>query len=173
MSLVIRTAEPSDRTTLEHLLARLMREHQATFWDAYPQFPIPEEAAAIIAARYAERLAQDPRLVAVLAVDRAPVGCLVGEVVERAAGRPATVCFVDWFFVEPDARGQGIGRALVRAGLGVLLTHGVTHIELSSVPGDKQWQRRGWRETARRYVAPVADVAAWVGLADAGEELPP
>jgi hypothetical protein len=32
------------------------------------------------------------------------------------------------------------------------------------VPGDKQWQRRGWRETARHYAAPFAQVAAWVGF---------
>jgi GNAT superfamily N-acetyltransferase len=100
----------------------------------------------------------------VLAVDRAPVGCLVGEVVGRAVGRPATVCHVDWFFVEPDARGQGIGRLLVRAGLGVLRMHGVSHVECLSVPGDKQWERRGWRETARHYAAPFEDVAKWVEL---------
>jgi GNAT superfamily N-acetyltransferase len=82
----------------------------------------------------------------------------------RVVGRPATVCFVEWFYVEPAARGQGIGRALVRAGLGVLALHGVTHIEIASVPGDKQWARRGWGETSRRYAAPVEHVNAWVGL---------
>ena len=169
MSLVIRLAEPGDRRNLELLLAALMREHQARFPGAYPYFPSPEEAAAYIAAGYAARLEHDLRLVAVLAVDRAPVGCLVGEVVARAVGRPATVCHVDWFYVEPDARGQGIGRRLVRAGLGVLQTHGVSHVECMSVPDDRQWQRRGWRETGRRYCAPFEDVAQWVGL----EELEP
>jgi GNAT superfamily N-acetyltransferase len=163
MSLVLRPAEPNDRRTLEHLLAALMREHQAAFPGAYPHFPHPEEAAASYAAGYAPRLAEDPRLVAVLAVDRAPVGCLIGEVGVRVVGRPATVCFVEWFYVEPEARGHGIGRALVRAGLSVLQLHGVSHIECASAPGDRQWARRGWQETARRYVAPVATVADWVG----------
>ncbi len=81
-----------------------------------------------------------------------------------AVGWPATICFVEWFYVEPEARGQGIGRALVRAGLERLAAHGVTHVECQSVPGDRQWQRRGWQETARRYVAPYADVARWVAL---------
>jgi len=164
VSLLIRTAEPSDRRNLEHLLAALIREHQATFPAAYPQFPYPEEAAASIAAGYAERLTQDPSLVAVLAVDRAPVGVLVGEVCARPVGRPATVCFVEWFYVEPPARGQGIGRALVQTGLAILRAHGVTHVECQSVPGDRQWQRRGWQETARRYMAPFGDVARWCGL---------
>jgi len=168
MSLVIRLAEPGDRRALELLLGGLMREHQAAFPEAYPHFASPEAAAAFFAGGYAVRLEHDSRLVAVLAVDRAPVGCLVGEVVGRAVGRPATVCHVDWFVVAPEARGQGIGRRLVRAGLAVLATHGVTHIECLSAPGDRQWQRRGWRETARRYVAPCEDVAKWVDL----EELP-
>jgi len=165
VSLVIRMATPGDRHALEHLLARLMYEHQHVFPAAYPTFR-PAEAATYFAAGYAERLAKDPNLVVVLAGDRAPVGCLVGEVTARAVGWPATVCFVEWFYVEPDRRGQGIGRALVRAGLERLRLYGVTHVECQSVPGDRQWQRRGWQETARRYAAPFDHVAAWA----AGEE---
>jgi GNAT superfamily N-acetyltransferase len=158
-----RAAAPTDAHALELLLARLIREHESHFPGAYPTLP-PDEAAAHFAAGYAPRLGTDPNLVAVLAVDRAPVGCLVGDVITRAVGRPATVCFVEWFFVEPEARGEGIGRALVRAGLRCLGALGVTHVECQSVPGDRQWQRRGWQETARRYVAPFADVAKWVDL---------
>jgi len=158
-----RAASPVDAHALEGLLARLMREQQDRYPGAYPAFT-PDAAAAYIAAGYAPRLGTDPHLVAVLAVDRAPVGCLVGEVVTRAVGRPATVCFVEWFYVEPAARGQGIGRALVRAGLRALAELGVTHVECQSAPGDRQWERRGWHETARRYVAPFADVARWVDL---------
>jgi len=169
MSLVIRTAAPGDRHNLELLLAALIREHQAAFPMAYPQFPDAAEAAAYIAAGYAARLAQDPSLVAVLAADRAPVGLLVGEVCARPVGRPATVCFVEWFYVEPPERGQGIGRELVRAGLTILRTHGVTHVECQSMPGDRQWQRRGWHETARRYVAPFGDVATWCNLEEYDE----
>jgi GNAT superfamily N-acetyltransferase len=163
MSLVIRAAEPGDRRALELLVAGLIREHQHAFPAAYPRFA-PDEAAAAFVASYVPRLATDPKLVAVLAVDRAPVGCLVGDVLTRAVGRPATVCFVEWFYVEPEARGDGIGRALVRAGLQHIAALGVTHVECQSVPGDRQWARRGWQETARRYVAPYADVARWVAL---------
>jgi len=162
VSLVIRPAEPGDRRGLELLLAALMREHQRNFPGAYPVFQ-PEGAAALYATSYAARLGNDSRLVAVLAVDRAPVGCLVGEVTTRAVGRPATVCFVEWFYVTPESRGLGVGRALIRAGMTILREHGVTHLECQSVPGDRQWQRRGWQETARRYVAPMALVDAWVG----------
>ena len=167
MSLVIRAAEPGDRRALELLLTRLMREHQAAFPDAYPHV-VPEEAAAHFADGYLPRLVLDSRLVVVLAVDRAPVGCLVGEVVTRAVGQPATVCFVEWFYVEPEARGGGIGRELVRMGLRLLRVHGVTHIECQSVPGDRQWARRGWVETARRYAAPFEHVADWAQLEEVG-----
>jgi len=163
VSLVIRTAEPSDRHTLELLLARLIREHQQRYPAAYPALH-PDEAATVFAATYAARLAEDPRLVAVLAVDRAPVGCLVGEVCARVVGQPATVGFVEWFYVEPEARGQGIGRAIIRLALALVAPLGVTHIEVASVPGDLQWARRGWRETRRSYVASVEHVTAWVGV---------
>jgi ribosomal protein S18 acetylase RimI-like enzyme len=163
MSLVIRTAEPGDVRYLEALLAGLMREHQARYPDAYPKLP-PEDAAALYAAAYVARLLRDPSLVVVLAVDRAPVGVLVGEVTTRVVGRPATVCFVEWFYVAPESRGVGIGRALIRAGMTILRAHGVTHIEIASAPGDLQWARRTWRETSRRYVAPMEHVDAWVGL---------
>jgi len=161
MSLVVRTAEPGDRRAVELLLAALMREHQARFPDAYPQVQ-PEVAAALYAASYAARLPNDSRLVAVLAVDRAPVGCLVGEVTTRAVGQPATVGFVEWFYVQPESRGLGIGRAIVQVALAMVRPLGVTHIEVQSVPSDRQWQRRGWTETARRYVAPFDHVARWV-----------
>src|SRR5262245_6593903 len=163
MSLVIRPAGPGDRHGLELLLAALMREHQRNFPGAYPVFQ-PDGAAALYATSYAARLGNDSRLVAVLAVDRAPVGCLVGEVTTRAVGRPATVGFVEWFYVEPESRGLGIGRAIIRAALAWVRPFGVTHIEVQSVPGDRQWQRRGWTETARRYVAPFDHVARWVEL---------
>jgi GNAT superfamily N-acetyltransferase len=163
MSLVIRTAESGDRRALELLLAALMREHQRAYPDAYPALP-PEAAAALYATSYMPRLTQDPSLVAVLAVDRAPVGCLVGEVSVRVVGQPATVCFVEWFYVEPESRGLGIGRALGRAGMTILRAHGVTHVECRSVPGDKQWSRRGWKEIARSYVASMAHMDAWLGL---------
>ena len=169
MSLVIRSAEPGDRHILELLLAALMREHQAAFPAAYPRFR-PDEAAAHFAAGYAPRLGTDPSMVAVLAGDRAPVGLLVGEVVARVVGRPATVGFVEWFYVTPDARGQGIGRRIIRAALALVWPLGVTHIEVAAAPGDTQWHRRGWRETARRYVAPVEHVDAWVGLEDTAHD---
>jgi len=165
MSLLIRLAEPGDEQYLARLLAALLREHQAAFPQAYPVFP-PEDAAAYLAARYAPRCGTDPSLVAVLAVDRAPVGLLVGEVVARPVGQPATVGFVEWFYVTPENRGQGIGRAIIRVALARVQPLGVTHIEVASVPGDRQWARRGWRETARRYMAPVPQVTAWVGLED-------
>jgi GNAT superfamily N-acetyltransferase len=165
MSLVIRTAEPGDRHYLEGLLAALIAEHQTSFPGAYPRFQ-PVEAAAHMAAGYASRLGQDPTLVAVLAVDRAPVGLLVGEVVTRFVGRPATVGFVEWFYVTPTSRGQSVGRALVHAALAIVRPFNVTHIEIASVPDDRQWQRRGWQEISRRYVAPVEHVTAWVGLED-------
>jgi GNAT superfamily N-acetyltransferase len=168
---LIRPATPGDASALEMLCAGLFREHEARHPDAYPPDD-PLRAAAHYAGVYRHRLAGDPSCLVWLAVDRAPVGFLAAEVWTRAVGQPTTVCFVEWWYVLPEARGQGIGRAL-EARLGAeLQARGVTHVELQSVPSDRQWQRRGWRVASVRYVRPVAEVLRDLAAVAAGDAPP-
>jgi GNAT superfamily N-acetyltransferase len=159
MTLIIRAAGPTDRAALEGLCAELLREHQQRFPDLYPTQP-PDAAAAVYAAEWARRLDADPTCLVWLAIDRAPVGFLAVELWTRPIGQPTAYCFGEWFYVSPDARGQGISLALVRQLVAACTARGITHVELQTVAGDRQWQRRGWTETARRYMRPVEELTS-------------
>jgi GNAT superfamily N-acetyltransferase len=159
MSLTIRAAGPMDRHALEGLCAALLREHQQRFAEVYPTLP-PDAAAALYAAEWARRLEGDPTCLVWLAVDRAPVGFLAVELWTRPIGQPTAVCFGEWLYVAPEARGQGISLALIRKLVSECTARGITHVECQTVAGDRQWQRRGWTEVARRYMRPVDALGA-------------
>ncbi|HSS55506.1 MAG TPA: GNAT family N-acetyltransferase [Gaiellales bacterium] len=158
MSLAIRAAGPLDRHALEGLCAQLLREHQDRFADVYPTLP-PDAAAALYAAEWARRLDADPTCLVWLAVDRAPVGFLAAEVWTRPIGQPTAIAFGEWLYVSPEQRGQGVALALVRQLVTACRERGLTHVELQTVAGDRQWQRRGWAEVSRRYMRPVDALA--------------
>jgi GNAT superfamily N-acetyltransferase len=154
MSLIVRAAGPMDRHALEGLCAELLREHQVRYPEIYPTLP-PDAAAARYAAEWARRLESDPTCLVWLAVDRAPVGFLAVELWTRPIGQPTAVCFGEWLYVAPDARGQGISLALIRQLVSACKARDITHVECQTVAGDRQWQRRGWTEVARRYMRPL------------------
>lgn len=154
MSLQIRPAGPLDRHALEGLCAQLLREHQERFKPVYPALP-PDTAAAYYAAEWAQRVEKDPNCLVWLAVDRAPVGFLAAEVWSRPVGQPTVYCFGEWLYVVPEQRQQGIGIALLRRLVTACRDRGATHVECQTVADDPQWQRRGWRRTAERYMRPV------------------
>jgi len=170
MSVTLRRAAAGDRFALETLSAALLDEHQTQFPDAYPALP-PLRAAAIYAAEWVQRLgANDPALILWLAADRVPVGFIVAEAVTRPVGQPASVAFAEWWYVDPQQRGRGIGRALEGALVDDCRGRGLTHIECYAVPGDLQWARRGWQRTAVKFVRGVEEFAADLALAARGHE---
>jgi GNAT superfamily N-acetyltransferase len=84
---------------------------------------------------------------------------LAVELGSRPIGQPTAYCFGEWLYVAPEARGQGISLALFRQLVRACTARGITHVECQTVAGDRQWQRRGWTETARRYMRPVDQLA--------------
>ena len=85
-------------------------------------------------------------------------GELVGAAFGDAAVRdqPAHLNFV---YVEPERRGEGIGRELVRAFAAAASAEGAEHVVLdvdtTNVLARAVWQRLGFVEFARRLVAPL------------------
>jgi len=148
MSLVVRRALPSDLRVLIRMLEALIREHEAQYPDAYPKLEAAS-AAAHYAAEWERRLYDDPACNVWLATDRDTRGFLAGEVWARAVGEPPAAFFVEWVYVVPEHRKSGISRALFREGLiPYCRRHGIGVVEGRTVPGDTQWNERGWATTA-------------------------
>jgi GNAT superfamily N-acetyltransferase len=82
------------------------------------------------------------------------VGAAFGDV--AVADRPAHLNFV---YVRPARRGEGIGRELVRAFVSAAAGAGAEHVVLdvdtTNEPAQALWRRLGFVEFARRLVAPV------------------
>lgn len=115
----------------------------------------------------AHRVEHDPRLLLYVALEddtRALLGFLGGEVAERALGMPRHFGSAHWLYVDPEARGRGVARALVRCAVADLAALGITHVELASLTGDDQWLKRGWLPYLVHYVLPLSAVA--VGAAE-------
>jgi GNAT superfamily N-acetyltransferase len=160
---IIRPALPTDIRMLAQMLAALIHEHETAYPDAYPKLN-PETAAAHYAAEWHRRLQDDPTCHVWLATDRDTRGFLAGEVWSRTVGEPPAAFFVEWLYVVPEHRKTGLARALWREGLiPYCRRHGIGVVEARTVPGDTQWNARGWATTAlnimRNVDALAVDVA--------------
>ena len=107
----IRELTPPDAAAFQALRLRALRENPEAFGSAYAD-EVDRPLAAVAA-----RLAADPAASVVLAAALAPGGPLVGVVgCYRESGRKRHHVGVVWgLFVAPEARGVGVGRALLTA----------------------------------------------------------
>jgi GNAT superfamily N-acetyltransferase len=158
---LIRRAAFADVPALRRGFAHLVAELEAARRVPYPSYTADDLDAFTLL--LAQRLEQDPTLLAYVAVDDETgdlLGFLAGELTQRRVGQPAIFCAAHWLYVAPAARGTGVARALVRAGCADLAALGVTHVELAAVTGDEQWAARGWQPYLTHYVLPLEAIAA-------------
>ena len=162
--LTVRHAGRNDVRVLHDMLRALITEHERRYPDAYPRLE-PYRAAEHYALEWERRLETDPTCGVWLAADRDTRGFLAGEVWSRSVGEPPAAFFVEWVYVVPEHRKTGISRALFRLGLiPYCRRRGIDVVEGRTVPGDTQWNERGWETTAlsvkRDLDALERDVAA-------------
>jgi GNAT superfamily N-acetyltransferase len=69
-------------------------------------------------------------------IDGVVVGFAVGRTVRSPAG--PSLGSVEAFFVEPEARGVGVGRAMVDAALGWFAERGCHGVDALALPGDRR-----------------------------------
>jgi GNAT superfamily N-acetyltransferase len=88
-------------------------------------------------------------------VDGAPLGCVGLRPID-----PAGCCEMKRLYVSPDARGMGLGRALVEAVLEAALRLGFRELRLDTLPdmADAQalYARMGFARIAPYYDTPIA-----------------
>jgi GNAT superfamily N-acetyltransferase len=158
---MIRRATFADVPALRRLFAALVADLEAARPVAYPTHTMDDlDAFTLLTAR---RLETDPTLLLYIAVDDAsgePVAFLGGEIAQRALGQPRVFGAAHWLYVAPEARGQGIARALVRLACEDLAAVGITHVELAALRGDLQWATRGWIPYLIHHVLPLDAVIA-------------
>ena len=161
---MIRRATYLDVPELRRLFVGLVAELEQARVVAYPlHTPEDLDAFTLLTAR---RVEADPTFLCYVAADESGmlVAFLGGEICERALGTPHRFCAAHWLYVEPGARGQGVGRALVRLGCEDLAALGITHVEVGALAGDLQWVQRGWQPYLVHHVLPLEAVLA--GVAD-------
>jgi ribosomal protein S18 acetylase RimI-like enzyme len=112
----IRTAEPADVDLLMSLVDRLESE--------LPDLPYPEDPAEFERGKV-ERMVNDG--VALIAEED---GNAIGYALARYGDHGPTTVYVSDLWVDSSARGQGIGRELMRRVSDTALAHGSTHVVL-------------------------------------------
>jgi ribosomal protein S18 acetylase RimI-like enzyme len=169
----VRRATFADVPALRRLFAALVAELEAARPVAYPTHTIDDlDAFTLLTAR---RLETDPTLLLYVAVDDASgelVAFLGGEIAQRALGQPRIFGAAHWLYVAPEARGQGLARALVRLACEDLAAVGITHVELAALRGDLQWATRGWIPYLIHHVLPLEAVIAGAAERPAAEPEP-
>jgi ribosomal protein S18 acetylase RimI-like enzyme len=169
----VRRATFADVPALRRLFAALVADLEAARPVAYPTHTIDDlDAFTLLTAR---RLETDPTLLLYVAVDDASgelVAFLGGEIAQRALGQPRIFGAAHWLYVAPEARGQGLARALVRLACEDLAAVGITHVELAALRGDLQWATRGWIPYLIHHVLPLKAVIAGAAERPAAEPEP-
>jgi GNAT superfamily N-acetyltransferase len=82
----------------------------------------------------------------------APIG-FVNYVLHAGTWSERPVCYLEDLFVDPNARGQGAGRALIEIVVDLAKTHGWYRV---------YWQTRQGNATARRLYDKVTQATDWV-----------
>ncbi|MCA0939787.1 GNAT family N-acetyltransferase [Salipiger pacificus] len=141
-SLIIRPLEAGDEAAWRAL------------WTGYLTFyetSVPEE---VYASTFARLLGDDPQdfhgLLAL--VDGAPVG-LVHYVFHRHCWRIENVCYLQDLYAAPEARGTGVGRALIEAVYAAADAEGAPNV---------YWMTQEFNTTARQLYDRIGTVTSFI-----------
>jgi GNAT superfamily N-acetyltransferase len=142
MSITIRLLGDADREAWEKLFRDYIRFYEAK---------VPDD---VIALTWRRLIAQEDGLLGLLAVDASgrPIG-LTHALFHRSTWSPTTYCYLEDLYVDPAARGRGVGRALIEAVYREADTRGATRT---------YWATMGDNATARRLYDALATLSPFV-----------
>ncbi len=142
MSINIRPLEDSDHEAWDRLFRAYIRFYEAQ---------VPDEVIALASQRLLE---QEDGFLALVAADES--GRLVGlahALFHRSTWSATWYCYLEDLFVDPAARGHGVGRALIEAVYAEADKRGVTRT---------YWATMGDNATARRLYDGLATLSPFV-----------
>lgn len=132
------------------------RDHEAweTLFRAYIAFYKAQVPDDVIALAWQRLLKQQDGFIAFVAVDAQDrsIG-LAHALFHRSTWSPTWYCYLEDLFVDPTARGQGVGRALIEAGSAEADRRGATRT---------YWATMGDNATARRLYDELATLSPFV-----------
>lgn len=135
--MIIREAASRDRPTLVRFMSALQETERALEPNRAPG---PEIAGSHLASLERWTAKKPGGGVLVAELDGALAGFLVaGVITDTGTYRPPETRTLGWIsdlWVEPDARGRGIGRALIAAAEDRFRAAGLTRVELAAVVGN-------------------------------------
>ena len=142
----VRRAQAADADTIGRLL-----------YDFNTEYEEPTPDPPTIAQRVRELMAADD-LVALLAGDDEALGLAVLRF-RRSLWTPGLECYLAELYVVPDRRGQGIGRALMEAGIALARERGADYMELNTSEDDvaarKLYERLGFSRSEGKPGGPI------------------
>lgn len=139
--------------TVRRLLADDRTGWEALF-QAYVRFYEADVSEDVIALTWQRLLGEQDGMLGLLAVDAdgTPVG-LVNAVFHRSTWSPTQYCYLEDLFVDPSARGEGIGRTLIEAVYREADQRGATRT---------YWATKHDNETARRLYDKLGTLSPFV-----------
>lgn len=123
-------------------------------WTAYLAFYESSVEPPVYASTFARLLGDDPRDFSALVAERD--GRLVGlthYLFHRHAWKIADVCYLQDLYAVPEARGQGVGRALIEAVYEAADAHGAASV---------YWLTQEFNHTARRLYDRIGTVTPFI-----------
>lgn len=130
------------------------RPDWAEMWTAYLQFYKTGVTDAVFDSTFARLLGDDPRDFSALVAEQD--GRLVGlthYLFHRHAWKIEEVCYLQDLYARPEARGTGVGRALIEAVYAAADAHGAPTV---------YWLTQDFNETARKLYDRIANLTPFI-----------
>ena len=172
MKLTIKRLEVRDIGAAVMLLRQLFNESESD--DQH--YPIMDDVEMDAMAMIMLQTIDSPQALYLIAYDgKKPIGVFIGEICQRAYGRPRVFGVARDLYVVPDKRGQNVGMKMLAIAGQYAKAIGLDTIETIARPGKAQgrWEKYGFKPYLVNSVMKVQDARAVRGAPVTSQQHPP